>query len=122
MYEVGAPGLTDIIEGAVSVDSLGVLACTPTSEQIADMEKLLSLYLSGLPADIELLILGCTHYPIISNIILENWRKLHRTEIKLIDPGAAAAERFGKYFERHGEFEVSRGGRVAVEFSGDYPL
>lgn len=119
MYEVGAPGLTDIIEGAVSVDSLGVLTCAPTSEQIADMENLLSRYLREFAADTKLLILGCTHYPIISDIIRESWQRVYGTSIILIDPGAAAAKGFGRYLEGHREFEVSRRGSIVVKFSGD---
>ncbi len=82
------------------------------------MENLLSLYLYEFPADTELLILGCTHYPIIRDIILKSWQKIYGVQIQLIDPGAAAAEEFGGYLERHREFEVSRGGQIVVEFSG----
>jgi glutamate racemase len=85
--EIWAPGLVPLIEqGIVSWD---------------EIETLLRIYLSQFSPDIEALVLGCTHYPLIRESIERVWMELYGSKIPdLIDPGVEAAKRFRGWMER----------------------
>jgi glutamate racemase len=58
-------------------------------------------YLSQFSSDIEALVLGCTHYPLIRESIERVWIELHGSKIPdLIDPGFEAAKRFKGWMGR----------------------
>ncbi|MDD2916261.1 MAG: hypothetical protein PHH70_00245 [Candidatus Gracilibacteria bacterium] len=82
----------------------------------------ISIYSSGqklliqFDSDIEALILGCTHYPIIRGVI-ENCLP----GLPIIDPGFESAVKFREYLGRHPDIEknISRGGEMRFFTSGD---
>ena len=56
---------------------------------------LLREYLSQFSPDIEALVLGCTHYPLIRESIESIWKEVHNKKIPdLIDPGVESAKKF----------------------------
>ena len=58
-------------------------------------------YLSQFSPDIEALVLGCTHYPLIRESIERIWTGLYDNKIPdLIDPGEEAAKRFKGWMRR----------------------
>lgn len=85
--EIWAPGLVPLIEqGIVSW---------------AEIDLLLREYLSQFSPNIEAIVLGCTHYPLIAHNIEQVWRSLYYTKIPdLIDPGVEAAKKFRGWRER----------------------
>lgn len=87
LEEVGASGLVPLIEqGIVS----GI-----------EIDILLREYLSQFSPDIESLVLGCTHYPLIRESITCIWIELYGNKIPdLIDPGLEAAKRFRSWWVR----------------------
>ena len=86
--EVGAPGLVPLIEqGRVDGEEL---------------EWLLREYLSQFSPDIEALVLGCTHYPIIQGVIEKVWTDLyHKKSPDMIDPGREAARKFRRWMGKY---------------------
>lgn len=86
--EIGAPWLVPLIEDDIT-----------SGEEI---ELLLRDYLSQFSSDIEALILGCTHYPLIQESIEKVWCEVHQTEIipYIIDPGVEAAKQFSFWVEK----------------------
>ncbi len=94
VQEISAPGLVDLIEQPQINDIL--------------LQETLMRVLSQFDPDIEALILGCTHYPIISREISRVWYTLFQRDIILIDPGAEAAKRFMDYLTRHTEMSLSQ--------------
>lgn len=82
--EVWAPWLVPLIEqGIVS------------GEQI---ESLLREYLSHFSSDIEALVLGCTHYPLVRESIEKAWTELYKkSPPNIIDPGEEAARKFRRW-------------------------
>ena len=79
--EISAPGLVPLIErGIVSW---------------SEIDMLLWEYLSQFSPDIEALVLGCTHYPLIRESIESIWKEVHNKKIPdLIDPGVESAKKF----------------------------
>lgn len=86
--EVGAPGLVPLIEQGIT--------------RWEEINTLLRDYLSRFSPDIEALVLGCTHYPLIEEPILQVWHHLRSTPIKIINPGQEAARKFLGWMERKG--------------------
>jgi glutamate racemase len=85
--EIAAPGLVPLIEQGITD---GVM-----------IESLLYEYLGQFSPDIESLILGCTHYPIIQDSVEKMWQEVHKNKTpNLIDPGREAAKRFRGWVER----------------------
>ncbi len=85
--EVGAPGLVPLIEqGIVSWD---------------EIDSLLREYLSQFSPDIEALVLGCTHYPLIRESIEKMWHDLFGEKVVLINPGKEAAKKMAGWMKRH---------------------
>ena len=84
--EVGAPWLVPLIEqGIVSWD---------------EIDSLLREYLSQFSPDIEALVLGCTHYPLIRESIEKVGKDITRQQRVIIDPGLESARRFHRWILR----------------------
>jgi glutamate racemase len=65
-----------------------------------DLELLL-----GRDPEIDTLILGCTHYPLIRPVIEEELRRLGRPDIRLLAQGPMVARSLADYLRRHPEME-----------------
>ena len=88
--EIWAPWLVPLIEQGITT---GI-----------EVDTLLRRYLSQFSSDIEALVLGCTHYPLIRESIERVWTELYDSKIPdLIDPGEEAAKRFRGWMERKGD-------------------
>ncbi len=96
--EIGAPWLVPLIEQ-------GIISWT-------EIDWLLWEYISQFSPDIEALVLGCTHYPLIRESIEKTWVDLHLQEphlglalslhpLKIIDPGFEAAKKFFGWKKRY---------------------
>lgn len=72
-----------------------------------DIEVLL-----GLNPDIDTIVLGCTHYPIIYTYL----RSIVPDHINLISQGEIVAERLVDYFQRHQEIEVKLSKKGTISF------
>ena len=55
-------------------------------ETFSNSEELLNKYLSKIPENADTLVLGCTHYPLIRDVIEQH------TNIKIVDPAFQAVE------------------------------
>ena len=67
-----------------------------------EIEHLLYDYLSQFSPDIEALVLGCTHYPLIRESIERVWSEIHQKKSPdIIDPGKEAARKFRGWMERN---------------------
>ncbi|MBC7498136.1 glutamate racemase [Candidatus Gracilibacteria bacterium] len=87
--EISAPGLVPLIEA-------GIISGP-------EIDTLLREYLAQFSPDIEALVLGCTHYPLISDSIEHIWMELYDKKIPdLIDPGEEAAMKFRGWMEKKG--------------------
>lgn len=95
--EVGAPWLVQLIEAGVT--------------SWKEIDWLLWEYLSQFSPDIEALVLGCTHYPLIRESIEKVWMSLYgqilhwdsplyHHSFQIIDPGVEAARKFRKWMKR----------------------
>jgi glutamate racemase len=84
--EVGAPGLVPLIEQGITTWHI--------------VEDLLVEYLSQFSPDIEALVLGCTHYPLIRESIERVWHDRYQKLPDIIDPGVEAAGKFRCWLER----------------------
>lgn len=86
--EVAAPWLVPLIEqGIVSWPAIDIL---------------LQYYLSSLSPDIEALVLGCTHYPLIRESIERIWTEIYDKKSPIIiDPGEEAARKFRGWMGRN---------------------
>lgn len=86
--EIGAPGLVPLIEQGIIIGT--------------EIDTLLREYLGQFSPNIEALVLGCTHYPLIRESIERTWTVLYDSKIPdLIDPGEEAAKRFSGWMDRH---------------------
>ena len=87
--EIAAPGLVPLIEQGITSGT--------------EIDNLLREYLTQFSGDIEALVLGCTHYPLIRESIERIWTELYDSKIPdLIDPGEEAAKKFSGWVERRG--------------------
>jgi glutamate racemase len=68
--EIAAPGLVPLIEQ-------GIISWP-------EINDLLRIYLSQFSSDIEALVLGCTHYPLIRESIEHVWKEIHAPILPLI--------------------------------------
>jgi len=94
-----------ILDETVDVQEVACTGLVPLIEQGItsgpEIEKLLREYLQELSPDIDALVLGCTHYPLIRSSIEKLWREIHKkTPPDLIDPGEEAAKKFRSWRER----------------------
>lgn len=85
--EIAAPGLVPLIEKWI-IDG-------------PEIEILLEVYLSQFSSDIEALVLGCTHYPLIEDVISKVWLRLFSRKLVMIDPGKVAALKMEKWLKHH---------------------
>lgn len=96
-----------ILDDSVVVEEIAAPWLVPLIEQgivsWSEIDILLREYLSQFSPDIEALVLGCTHYPLIRESIERIWMELYNKKIPdLIDPGEEAAKRFKSWMERKG--------------------
>lgn len=93
--EIGAPELVPLIEAGITSGK--------------EIDAYLREYLGKFSPDIEALVLGCTHYPLISGRIKAIWEDLIQfkseqsrySTFSFIDPGIEAAKKFSLWLERH---------------------
>jgi glutamate racemase len=89
--EIAAPGLVPLIEKWM-IDG-------------PEIERHLENYLSEFSPDIEVLVLGCTHYPLIESEIEKVWYStiIDQTDhhLDFINPGKEAAKKFLPWWVRH---------------------
>lgn len=86
IQEIAAPELVPLIES-------GVFNGEP-------IEQALSTHLAKFDTDIEALVLGCTHYPIIRPLI-----EVFLPHVPIINPGYESAIKFQEYLIRHSDIE-----------------
>lgn len=96
-----------ILDDSIIVEEIWAPWLVPLIEQgiisWPEIDTLLREYLSQFSPDIEALILGCTHYPIIRDSIERIWTELYDSKIPdLIDPGEEAAKRFKSWMSKKG--------------------
>ncbi|MDD2745504.1 MAG: glutamate racemase, partial [Candidatus Gracilibacteria bacterium] len=103
VQEIAIPGLVNLIEAE--------------KKDVGAIEILLQKAIVQFDSQIEALVLGCTHYPLVADEIQAIWEATHGKKILLIDPGFEAAVRFGDYLNRHPEFELSRGGTNRIHIT-----
>ena len=94
-----------ILDDSVIVEEIWAPWLVPLIEQGIvsgiQIDSLLREYLSQFSEDIEALVLGCTHYPLIRDPIKRIWTEIYGNKIPdLIDPGQEAAKRFRSWIER----------------------
>ncbi len=95
-----------ILDDSIIVEEIGAPWLVPLIEQwIIDwpqIEQFLTEYLSQFSPDIDGLILGCTHYPLIKESIEKIWIQLYHKKLpNLIDPGVESAKKFRWWMGRH---------------------
>jgi glutamate racemase len=95
-----------ILDDSVIVEEVAAPWLVPLIEQgivsWPEIEKLLALYLSEFSRDIEALVLGCTHYPLIRESIEKVWESIWgNLSLEIIDPGVEAARKMKGWMERH---------------------
>jgi len=87
--EIAAPGLVPLIEKGI-IDG-------------EDIDELLHEYLGNFSPDIESLVLGCTHYPLVYASIEKTWKEVHKNKTPIIiDPGLESAKKFREWRKRKG--------------------
>jgi glutamate racemase len=106
-----------ILDESVIVEEIAAPWLVPLIEQgilsWPEIEDLLKIYLSQFSPDIEALVLGCTHYPLIHHSLQKVWFELLSQEkyyqglslvgyrsLEMIDPGVEAIKRFGEWMGR----------------------
>lgn len=92
--EISAPGLVPLIEQGITAWE--------------EIDGLLHEYLSQFSADIEALVLGCTHYPIIRENIEKIWHTLTQQPVDIVDPGQESARKFQDWMKRRW-YSIHRG-------------
>lgn len=70
-------------------------------------------YVGALPPDVDTLVLGCTHYPLLMPAFATV------TRATLVDPAPFLAERLADWLARHPEFDVPGTGALRLLCSGD---
>ena len=93
------------ISGAVKVYSVAAPLLVPLVEEgwlkKPDTKRILKQYLGPLKrAQVDTLILGCTHFPLLKNLIAPIMGK----RVKLVDPAEAVAREVATYVADHPEF------------------
>lgn len=99
--EVECPALVPLLEE-------GKVADATTAEALRG-------YVAQLPADIDALVLGCTHYHVLESAVRE------MVACPVVNPGAQSAAALADYFSRHPEVDalISRGGGRSFATTGD---
>lgn len=65
------------------------------------------------------IILGCTHYPIIRDIILDSAREIISEDISIVDSGEEAAHEIKRFLERENLLSDEKGGSVEYYVSDE---
>ncbi|USN57421.1 MAG: aspartate/glutamate racemase family protein [Candidatus Peribacteria bacterium] len=71
------------------------------SQNTNKQEVIIRHTIQSLQSETDVVILGCTHFPIIRSIIYQY------TNLPLIDPGYEAAQQLVHYFDRHSDYMIS---------------
>lgn len=100
VQEVAAPLLAPIVEEGWEDSEIARLAVRE--------------YLAKL-AEVDTLVLGCTHYPLLRQVFQEALP----TGVELLDPASFVAERLCEWFTRHPEYHSKGTGSLRVLSSGD---
>jgi glutamate racemase len=110
------------IKGKIDIVSKATPLLVPLIEEgwikKPETKTILRKYLSPFKAaNVNVLILGCTHYPIIEPII----KKMCGRKCNIVDTPGAVVEKFGKYLERHPELQkkLAMQGQVVYYTSDD---
>lgn len=99
--EVAAPLLAPIVEEGWEDSEIARLSVERYLEQVGEVDTL---------------VLGCTHYPLLSSIFEQSLPD----HVKLLDPAPFVAERFRDWLKRHPDFDHGSGsGSLRVLSSGD---
>lgn len=98
--EAAAPLLAPIVEEGCEEGDIARLAVARYLAQVGDVDTL---------------VLGCTHYPLLIGI----FRECLNPSVTLLDPAPFVAARFAGWLERHPEFQTGGSGRLRVLSSGD---
>jgi glutamate racemase len=89
VQEIEAPLLVPLIEAG--------------EHEYLEATLILNRYLSKFDSDIEALVLGCTHYPILLERIVDFFGK----KLPIVDSGHEAAKKFVNYLKNHPYIEKS---------------
>lgn len=109
-----------LLDESIIVQEIAAQKLVPLIEQgkynTPEMSQAIEKYVRQFDPDIEAVILGCTHYPIIRHHI-ENILP----HMPIIDPGYESARKFQEYIVRHPDVEksLSKGGETEFFTSGD---
>lgn len=91
-------------DNTIHVQEIAAPELVPLIEQgrFDDLETIrhIHAYLKSFDHDIEALVLGCTHYPLVRHHI-----KSILPDLPIIDPGQESAYKFREYLARHGDIE-----------------
>lgn len=98
--EVAAPLLAPIVEEGWEQTEIARLA----------VERYVAQF-----GDIDTLVLGCTHYPLLREIFV----KAVPQEVAVLDPAPFVAARFADWLKRHPDFVGKGAGRLRILSSGD---
>jgi glutamate racemase len=98
--EVAAPLLAPIVEEGWEETELARLAVSRYVEQFGDIDTL---------------VLGCTHYPLLERVFVQ----CVAPGVLVLNPAPYVARRFADWLARHGEFAPGGGGRLRLLSSGD---
>lgn len=79
----------------------------------SELRDRLKDYLAFFDQDIEAIVLGCTHYPIVAHHVSAF------AGLPIIDPGYEAAKSFEAYLARHPELKLGKTGKREYLTSGD---
>lgn len=107
-----------IIDDTIHIQEIAAPELVPFIEQGIfkgeAIEQILASHLKKFDADIEAIVLGCTHYPYVRSTIEQL-----RPTLDIIDPGFESAKKFASYLERHPDIEAKiwRGGKVREVWS-----
>lgn len=72
-----------------------------------EIQKLLDPLLSQCSPAIEAIVLGCTHYPLMSHAIQQRMENHFSVSLPLIDPGRQSANQFAVYLDHHPEIAAN---------------
>ncbi len=107
VHGIAAPLLAPLVE-----EGLG----NGTDAEGAQLTRLaVRRYLRHLPAETDCLVLGCTHYPLLS----EAFQAELAPHIHLLDPAPVVARALSDWLRRHPEFQETGTGSLRVLCSGD---
>ena len=107
VYGIAAPLLAPLVE-----EGLGN-GTDPEGQALTRLA--VRRYLHRLPADADCLVLGCTHYPLLSEALQAELPP----HIRVLDPAPVVARALSDWLRRHPEFQESGSGQLRVLCSGD---